>query len=144
MLQVDEQRPGDIRVVLRGNAGEVLAERTQEVTILAANQWKATPPQLALEILAAYIQPNAAAIALLMLDVSDRLQAATGNSSIDGYQSENPERVDAIAHAVFDAMKTRDIRYAEPPASWGEIGQKVRTPPRCSTGASVPAWIPPW
>ncbi|MCC9186221.1 hypothetical protein MMAG44476_34741 [Mycolicibacterium mageritense DSM 44476 = CIP 104973] len=128
MLQVDEQRPGDIRVVLRGNAGEVLAERTQEVTILAANQWKATPPQLALEILAAYIQPNAAAIALLMLDVSDRLQAATGNSSIDGYQSENPERVDAIAHAVFDAMKTRDIRYAEPPASWGEIGQKVRTP----------------
>lgn len=128
MWQVNEARPGDIRVVLRDNAGEVLAEAAQEVTILAANQWKATPPQLALEILAAYIQPNAAAIAPLMVEVSDRLLAATGNSSIDGYQSENPERVDAIARAVFDAVKARDIRYAEPPASWGDIGQKVRTP----------------
>lgn len=128
MLRVDEQRPGGIRVVLRDNAGDVLAETTRAVNILAANQWKATPPQLALEILAAYIQPNAAAIATLMLDISDRLQAATGNSSIDGYQSENPDRVDAIARAVFDAMKARNIRYAEPPASWGDIGQKVRTP----------------
>ena len=63
-----------------------------------------------------------------MTDVSDRLLALTGNSAIDGYQSENPERVDAIAQAVFDAMRARDIRYAEPPASWGNDGQKVRTP----------------
>ena len=128
MWRVDEARPGDIRVVLRDNTGAILAEAAKEVTILAANQWKATPPQLALEILAAYIQPNAAAIAPLMVEVSDRLGAATGSSSIDGYQSENPDRVDAIARAVFDTVKARDIRYAEPPASWGDIGQKVRTP----------------
>jgi Protein of unknown function (DUF4011)/Swt1-like HEPN/AAA domain/REase_MTES_1575/Protein of unknown function (DUF3320) len=128
MWRVDEARPGDIRVVLRDGTGEILAEAAKEVTVLAANQWKATPPQLALEILAAYIQPNAAAIAPLMVEISDRLGAATGNSSIDGYQSEDPERVDAIARAVFDAVKARHIRYAEPPASWGDIGQKVRTP----------------
>lgn len=128
MWRVNEARPGDIRVILRDDSGEILAEAAKEVTILAANQWKATPPQLALEILAAYIQPNAAAIAPLMIEVSDRLGAATGSSSIDGYQSENPDRVDAIARAVFDAVKARDIRYAEPPASWGDIGQKVRTP----------------
>ncbi|MGE2736075.1 DUF3320 domain-containing protein [Mycolicibacterium vaccae] len=128
MWRVDEQRPGDIRVILRDNAGEVIAETTQQVNILAANQWKATPPQLALEILAAHVQPNATAIAPLLLDISDRLGAATGNSSIDGYQSENPERVDAIVRAAFDAVKARDIRYAEPPASWGDLGQKIRTP----------------
>ncbi|GAA2531712.1 DUF3320 domain-containing protein [Mycolicibacterium diernhoferi] len=128
MWRVDEARPGEIRVVLRDSAGHVLAEAAKEVTILAANQWKATPPQLALEVLAAYVQPNAAAIAPLLVEVSDRLGAATGNSSLDGYQSENPERVDAIVRAVFDAVKARDIRYAEPPASWGDIGQKVRTP----------------
>ncbi|GJF12578.1 DNA helicase [Mycolicibacterium cyprinidarum] len=128
MWLVNEARPGDIRVVLRDSSGEVLVEAAKEVTVLAANQWKATPPQLALEILAAYIQPNAAAIAPLMIEVSDRLHTATGNSSIDGYQSENSERVDDIARAVFDAVKARDIRYAEPPASWGDIGQKVRTP----------------
>ncbi|MBB5164134.1 DUF4011 domain-containing protein [Mycobacterium sp. AZCC_0083] len=128
MLRVDEQRPGDIRVVLRDSTGAILAYAAKEVGILAANQWKATPPQLAMEVLAAHIQPNAAVIAELMIDISDRLNTATGNSSIDGYQSENPERVDAIARAAFDAMKARDIRYAEPPASWGDVGQKVRTP----------------
>ena len=128
MLQVDEQRPGAIRVVLRDAAGDMLAEVAKEVNILASNQWKATPPQLALEMLAAYVQPNSTAIAALMTEVSDRLRALTGNSAIDGYQSESPERVDAIAQAVFDAMRARDIRYAEPPASWGNDGQKVRTP----------------
>jgi len=128
MLSVEDQRPGAIRVVLRTAAGERLAEATQEVNILAANQWKATPLQLAMEMLAAHVQPNSPAIAELMTDVSDRLHALTGNSAIDGYQSENPERVDAIAEAVFDAMRARDIRYAEPPASWGTDGQKVRTP----------------
>ena len=128
MLAVDEQQPGGIRVVLRDATGKVLAEAQEDVNVLAANQWKASPPQLALEMLAAYVQPNSPAIAALMTSVSDRLQALTGRSAIDGYQSENPERVDAIAQAVFEAMQARDIRYAEPPASWGLDGQKIRTP----------------
>jgi len=128
MLNVDEQRPGEIRAILKNASGDVLAEASKPVNILAANQWKAVPPQLAMELMAAYVQPNAAAVATLLLDVSDRLKASTGNPALDGYQSEDPERVDAIARAVFDAMKARDIRYAEPPASWGDVGQKVRTP----------------
>lgn len=128
MLSVDEQRPGEIRAVLKNAAGDVLAAATKPVNILAANQWKAVPTQLAMELMAAYVQPNSAAVAAFLLEVSDRLKAATGNSALNGYQSEDPQRVDAIARAVFDAMKARDIRYAEPPASWGDIGQKVRTP----------------
>lgn len=128
MLQVDEQRPGRIRALLRDAAGNLLAEAEKDVNILAANQWKATPRQLALEMLAAYVQPNSAAVSALMSEVSDRLKALTGDSSINGYQTEDPGRVDAIAHAVFDAIQARDIRYAEPPASWGADGQKVRTP----------------
>ncbi|OBB77103.1 DUF3320 domain-containing protein [Mycobacterium sp. 852014-52144_SCH5372336] len=128
MLQVSDQCPGSLRVVLRNAAGDVLAEACKDVNILASNQWKATPLQLALEMLAAHVQPNSVAVNALMRDVSDRLQALTGNSAIDGYQSESPERVDAIAQAVFEAMRGRDIRYAEPPASWGDDGQKVRTP----------------
>lgn len=128
MLTVDDQRPGRIEAVLHDAAGEVIAKGFNEVNILAANQWKASPLQLGLEMLAAHVQPNATAISGLMPDVSDRLNAATGRSAIDGYQSENPERVDAIAQAVYDAMRARDIRYAEPPASWGLDGQKIRTP----------------
>lgn len=128
MLQVTEQRPGKICVVLRDAAGNTLAEATKDVTVLAANQWKATPLHLALEMLAAFVQPNSAAISALMPAVSDRLKDLTGDSSINGYQSENPDRVDAIAQAIFDTIRARDIRYSQPPASWGLDGQKVRTP----------------
>lgn len=128
MLTVEDQRPGIIHANLRDAAGTVIAEASKDVNILAANQWKATPLQLGLEMLAAHVQPNASAVAALMPDVSDRLNAATGRSAIDGYQTENPERVDAIVQAVYDAMRARDIRYAEPPASWGLDGQKIRTP----------------
>ncbi|KQM81280.1 DUF4011 domain-containing protein [Agromyces sp. Leaf222] len=128
MLAVDEQRPGLIRATLRDAAGELIVETSVDVQILASNQWIATPLHLGLELLAAHVQPNAAAIAPLLVEASDRLKSATGKSALDGYQSENPERVDAIVTAVYDAMRARDIRYAEPPASWDSIGQKVRTP----------------
>lgn len=128
MLRVTDQRPGIIRAVLRNAQGDVIAQSANDVNILAANQWKASPPQLALEMLAAYVQPNSASITALMPQLSDRLRDLTGKSAIDGYQSEDPARVDAIARAVFDAMRSRDIRYAEPPASWGLDGQKIRTP----------------
>ena len=29
---------------------------------------------------------------------------------------------------MFEAMRAREIRYSEPPASWADVGQKVRTP----------------
>ncbi|UZN03050.1 DUF3320 domain-containing protein [Cellulomonas sp. S1-8] len=128
MLAVDEQQPGQIRTVLRDAAGTVLATGSVDVQILASNQWMARPPHLALEMLAAHVQPNAAAIAPLMVEASDLLRAATGRSALDGYQSEDPERVDATAAAIYDAIRARDVRYAEPPASWGDVGQKVRTP----------------
>lgn len=128
MLGVDEPQPGLIRATLRDASGGVVAEASKDVNILAANQWKATPLQLALEMLAAHVQPNSAAITALMPDVSDRLNTSTGQSAIDGYQADSPERVDAIAEAIWESMRSRDIRYAEPPASWGADGQKVRTP----------------
>jgi hypothetical protein len=128
MLGVDEQRAGLIRATLRSSDNVELASRSIDVEILAANQWKSQPGQLGMEVLAAHVQPNAAAIAPLLLEASDLLGARTGRSALDGYQSDSPDRVDAMAASVYEAMRARDIRYAEPPASWGVVGQKVRTP----------------
>ncbi|MDY7541184.1 DUF3320 domain-containing protein [Cryobacterium sp. 5B3] len=128
MLAVEEQRPGSIRATLRDAAGRLLAETSAAVQILASSQWIATPLHLGLELLAAHVQPNAAAIAPLLVEASDLLQHRTGDSALSGYQSESPERVDAVVEAIYDAMRARDIRYAMPPASWGTTGQKVRTP----------------
>ncbi len=128
MLAVEEQQPGRVVATLRDPAGLALATISSDVRVLAASQWMAEPVQLAMEMLAAHVQPNSAAVAPLLVEASDRLRALTRDSSLNGYQSENPERVDAIVQAVYEAMSARDIRYAEPPASWGDTGQKVRTP----------------
>ncbi|GAA1256297.1 DUF3320 domain-containing protein [Pseudonocardia aurantiaca] len=126
MLQVEEQRPAAIRARLE-IGGELRAEQIFRTRVLAAHQWLATPPALALEMLAAHVMPNHPAITALMPEVAQRLHSSTGSPSLEGYQS-GPERVDQIVTAVYAAMQARGIRYAEPAASWADIGQKVRTP----------------
>ncbi|QZY51764.1 DUF3320 domain-containing protein [Leucobacter tenebrionis] len=128
MLALDTQHEGSLRLTLRGPDDQVITEHQHAVRILASNQWIGRPLQLGLELIAAFVQPNASEIEKLAGEASELLGKATGNSALDGYQSGSPERIDAAAKAVYDAMQARSIRYAEPPASWGLNGQKVRTP----------------
>ncbi|QEW01624.1 DUF3320 domain-containing protein [Microbacterium caowuchunii] len=128
MLTVEHPTQGVVRVILRDAAGAVIAHQDAAVEVLASTQWRANPPQLGLELLASFVQPNSPAIAPLLVEASDLLQAKTGNPALDGYQQGSRERVDAIVEAIYESMRARDIRYAEPPASWGLEGQKVRTP----------------
>src|SRR4051794_29389814 len=126
MLQVDSQRPGviDVEVV----AGErVIGHASTPVRVLAAQQWLATPLPLALEMLAAHVQPNHPAVAGLIEEAAAILDRDTGSDLVDGYDG-GPERVDAIVAALGEAIRNHGIRYSEPPASWVEIGQQVRSP----------------
>lgn len=128
MLAIEHPVQGVVRVTLRDGAGAVVADHDTDVSVLAANQWRANPPQLSLELLASFVQPNSPAIAPLLVEASDYLKLKTQNAALDGYQQGSHERVDAIVEAIYESMRSRDIRYAEPPASWGLEGQRVRTP----------------
>src|SRR4051794_2270755 len=126
MLQVDSQRPGVIDVeVLAGE--RVIGHASTPVRVLAAHQWLATPLPLALEMLAAHVQPNPPAVTGLIEEAAAILDRDTGSDLLDGYDG-GPERVDAIVAAVAEAIRNHGIRHSEPPASWVEIGQQVRTP----------------
>ncbi len=132
MFQVEDLRPGRVQVWVEVG-GVTVAEVVEDIQVLAGMHWLFTPPtwqhgsELSLEMLAAHVMPNAPEIADLLKDVSTRLEAASGSPSLEGYQG-GPERVDQIVGAVYAALQAREIRYAEPPASWGVRGQKVRTP----------------
>ncbi|MBB3086706.1 DUF4011 domain-containing protein [Geodermatophilus sabuli] len=126
MLQIEEQRPGSIEIDLLVD-GEDVAGTAVPVQVLAANQWLAAPVPLALEMLAAHVLPNHPAVSALIDEASALLEKRTGSASVQGYQS-GPERVDEIVAALTEAMRRRGIRYSEPPASWADVGQKVRTP----------------
>lgn len=131
MLQVEEQRPGVVRASVVVD-GEDAGSTESPVQVLAAHQWllRATEDrvdQLSLEMLAAHVMPNHPAVAPLLSEVADRLGASTGSPSVQGYQA-GAERVDEIVRCVYEAMQARGIRYSEPPPSWSDHGQKVRTP----------------
>ncbi len=126
MNQVEEARPGSLDVTVL-HEGEVVGSLTQPVTILAARQWLWKPNGLALELLAAHVMPNAPEVTSLLAAAADYLDQRTGHSQIDGYQS-GPERVDELVAAIYQAISDGQIRYSEPPASWTDEGQKIRTP----------------
>ena len=128
MLQVDTEQPGFITVTLRGPDGALIADHRHPVTVLAANQWIARELHLGLELLASFAQPQATALTPVLQRASDLLGQSTGRTQLDGYQSDNPARVDATLAAIWNAVRELDVRYAEPPASWGLRGQKIRTP----------------
>src|SRR4051794_7839507 len=126
MLQVDSQRRGVIDVeVLAGE--QVLGSARAAVSVLAAQQWVARPLPLALEMLAAHVQPNHPAIPTLLAEAAEILDLHTGSELLDGYDG-GPERADAIVAAVAEAVRRHGIRHSEPPASWIEVGQQVRSP----------------
>ncbi|MCU1446851.1 DUF4011 domain-containing protein [Cryobacterium sp.] len=98
--------------------------------------------ELALEMLSAHVLPNHPEVATLLGEAAELLEARTGSATMPGYQS-GPERVDQVVEAIFGAIRARGIRYATPPASWADDGQKVRTPgevlgtgPTAGAGAS--------
>ncbi|TKJ28361.1 DUF4011 domain-containing protein [Blastococcus sp. CCUG 61487] len=128
MLQVEEQRPGVIDVeVLTEDGDELLGEESRPVQVLAANQWLASPLPLALEMLAAHVMPNHPAVTALVSEAADHLERTTGSGALVGYAA-TAERVDEVVAAIAETLRGRGLRYSEPPVSWSDLGQQVRTP----------------
>lgn len=104
----------------------LLMKRSDEIEILAYNEWGGTV--IAPELLAAFSQPNNPALAPLVTDAQERLQAWTGDSSLKGYQSKSRERVRLTAAAFYAAFQARRLTYIGMPPSFESDGQKIRTP----------------
>ncbi|WP_414641202.1 DUF4011 domain-containing protein [Baekduia sp.] len=94
------------------------------VQVLAHNEWFSAP--LFYESLAAFVQPNTRAVATILDAAAELLRVHTGDASMGGYQ-QGPERASKIAAAVYEALRSQGIRYVDPPASFEDSGQKVRT-----------------
>jgi hypothetical protein len=126
LQQVQERRPGWVRADLEDD-GQLLAQRRIPVHVLAPGQWLAAPLPLALELLAAHVQPHHPAVGELVAEAAELLAEGTGDPRLAGH-GDDPERVDEIVEALTWAVRRREIRYSEPPASWADVGQRIRTP----------------
>jgi hypothetical protein len=126
MISVEEARPATLRVQALAGGTQVASTDT-EVQLLAHNQWAPSAESLAegMALLAAHVQPNDPVVAEVLSAARAWLGENTGSTSTEGYQS-GPERVRAIAQAVYTSIADRQLAYSNPPASW-EGRQKVRT-----------------
>lgn len=110
----------------------VLAEETTSVELLAYNEWGGSSYMP--ELLAAFAMPNDPAVDRILRDASQVLRRAGKPDGIDGYQSGKRRRVWEIASAIYTAIANLGIRYAVPPASFEQNGQKIRLPSQIIQG----------
>ena len=121
--QLERQR-GHVEVALT-HEGQRLAVETAPLEILAYNEWigLASPP----EMLAAFVTPNHPGVAKYLDAARSILQSQGLDTALEGYQSRDPNRIAELAKAIYLAVRALGIGYANPPASFEAIGQKVRT-----------------
>ena len=106
--------------------GEMLAELSIKVELLACNEWGGAT--YIPELLAAFCTPNDPAVDRLLGQASQILRKAGKPDQINGYDSGSREQVWVMASAIYSAIVKMQIAYALPPASFESNGQKIRLP----------------
>ncbi|HWQ65827.1 MAG TPA: DUF3320 domain-containing protein [Methanospirillum sp.] len=127
LSRLEERVIGSIVAEL-STKGSKIAETTRAISILSHDEWNGL--QSLPEIIAAFVTPNNPVIETILSHASKILENYTGDSSVAGYHYKNRSRVYAITSSIYSAVADLHIRYAHPPASFEEHGQKIRLPDR--------------
>lgn len=125
LAELTERLTGELKLeVLQGET--VLYQENTPLTALAYDQWGglASMP----EMVAAFVMPNHLVVAKVIGEAAPLLEKWTGNPSFDAYQSRNPNRVRMQAAAIYSALQAHQPTYCVAPASFEEVGQRVRLP----------------
>lgn len=79
------------------------------------------------ELLASFVQPNNPALDHIGVQAARILSDWGYGTKLDVYQSGDPNNVRKQVAAIFDALRLQGIVYVNPPASFEESGQRIRT-----------------
>lgn len=120
---VAEKEGAHLRVSVRDRDEELIV-RTESLPVLAYNEWVYLPQFL--QLTAAFVQPNSAALHPVVQAAAGYLEARVGSNAFPGYQVGSPEHVNAMLSALHDALQEVDLAYINPPPSFEVTGQKVR------------------
>jgi hypothetical protein len=115
--------PAEIRDAA-ADLAEPLGSATADVRVLAGRGWVSTPTLLGLELLSAFVQPQDPALDRPLTAASARLAVTTGRADLDGATAD-PERIDAVAGALFEAVAATGVRLVAAPPTVDD--QLVRT-----------------
>lgn len=132
LMAQSERQAGQLHVELVRDDVQLCARR-YPVEVLAPTEWAGA--SLLPELIAAFVLPNHAALQPTLEHAVDLLRSHFDQSAgLSGYQSRDPQYVYAMVQAMYQAMQASGVRYANPPASFEEVGQRIRTPDQVLTG----------
>ncbi|MBQ4175318.1 MAG: DUF4011 domain-containing protein, partial [Prevotella sp.] len=104
--------------------GNELFSQTYPLRLLAFDEWPGI--SVAPEMLAAFVTPNAPEISKIKVNAAQYIEKLTGSSALDEYQTQDPNRVRAQVAGIFEALRSEQLIYSAPPASYEKNGQRVR------------------
>ncbi len=120
-------------ISVKAHAGSsMLAAVSHAIDVLAYDQWAGT--RALPELLAAFCMPNSRVVDGLLAQASALLRQGGAGQALDGYQARHREKVWQQVSAIYSTLLAADLHYANPPASFGNDGQKIRTPERIIDG----------
>lgn len=131
LAELNEAERGQVSITVKTNGTEI-AREDRAVDVLAYDQWAGT--RSLPELLSAFSLPNNPVIDRLMHQAGELLTKAGKGQIVNGYQTKNREDAWAQISAIYSAIGTLGLYYSEPPASFGNDGQKIRTPDRVLVG----------
>ncbi len=118
-----ERINGVLHIELKSGEKTLARERAY-ATVSAFDEWQGI--NLYPELLASFVTPNNSEVSPILARATQHLGEWTGDTSVDGYQSQDPNRVRNQAAAIFTAIKELAIAYVVPPAGFEHDAQRVR------------------
>lgn len=125
LFSLSEKMVGTILIQLLQNE-ETIFSYSDTVELLAYDEWNGL--LIMPEIITAFVTPNHPLIAEVLSRASAFLREWNKLPSFTGYQTNNPNNVKIQMAAIFAALRSWEIIYNNPPASYETIGQRVRLP----------------
>lgn len=126
LMDIDQVVSATLRVVLSASG-----ERTSIVPdgftceVYGPRNWRLTDGDRDQSLLG-FVQPQQPVLAEILREAGAILLERTGEPGLDAYQ-QDVARTDAIVDAILRAVHARHITYANPPASWAGVTQRIRS-----------------
>lgn len=126
LMSLSEAISGTLTISV-GQADETLGHHMSGIELLAHDEWSGLDRALP-DIVAAFVLPNHPEVQAILTDAATLLGEQTQDSSLSGYQTKDKRRVIQMTAAIYSVIQSRSINYCNPPASFGQSGQKIRLP----------------
>lgn len=123
LAELTERVAGTITVSVSASDQE-LKQEAARIDVLAYDEWsglRSLP-----EVLAAFVTPNHPVVEGILADAASILSGWERGASLCAYQTQKKQDALRQGAAIYEAIRRRGLKYISPPASFEQVGQKVR------------------